>query len=93
VQDEWRRRSLFREVNERIRGIHVEFSVASDRLEVLCECGRADCLRRVEVPARVYETVRTTPGYLVSRGHELPESDAVETDDGHWFVIAPRPAT
>jgi hypothetical protein len=38
--------------------------------ELFCECGESGCMRRVEVPAKVYNELRLEIGrHLVSRGH------------------------
>jgi hypothetical protein len=64
-------RSLFREVNERIRDVNTAFHVEPSTYELICECHRCDCMTRIDVPREVYETVRTTPGrFLVASGHE-----------------------
>ena len=64
------RPTLFREVNERIRDVSIEFGAASGTYELLCECGRPDCTARVEVPVEVYEDVRQRPEVsLVAAAH------------------------
>jgi hypothetical protein len=93
MHDELRKRSLFREVNERIRGINAEFDVLGESYEVLCECGLDGCVERVEVPARVFEEVRTDGArFLVTRGHEQPEHEHVLSHNGKYAIVALRPA-
>jgi hypothetical protein len=72
------RRSLFREVNERICGVTSGFTVLSDRYDLFCECGRADCLERLVVPAEIYARARHDGRiYLVRPGHESSQEDQV----------------
>jgi hypothetical protein len=79
------RRGLFREVNEHIRRVNAGFQ----RYEVFCECARPDCAQHVEVPAEVYEQVRSAERrFVVTPGHEEPEQDRIVSDDGVYRVVA-----
>ena len=72
------RRTLFREVNERICGVASGFAVLSDRYDLFCECGRADCVERLVVPADIYARARNDGRiYLVRPGHEFSQDDQV----------------
>jgi hypothetical protein len=56
--------------------VNATFSVerSPGSIDVLCECGDADCLERVEVPLAIYEEVRQDEDYfLVTPGHENGE--------------------
>jgi hypothetical protein len=67
------RRSLFREVNNRIRGISAGFAVTDESYDVFCECGRRGCVERLAVPSDVYDRIRNDARvYLVRSGHESP---------------------
>jgi hypothetical protein len=46
--------ALYREVNERIRDIHLELA-ATERTDILCECGRDDCTTPIGLSAAEYE--------------------------------------
>jgi hypothetical protein len=64
-------RTLFREVNERIRDVNETFSLSSGSYELVCECDACSCMTRVDVPRDVYETVRMSADrFLVIAGHE-----------------------
>ena len=83
------RRSLLREVNERIRSLNAAFESVSARYDVFCECGSSDCLQRVEVPGHVYDDVRSDRHrFLVRPGHERPEHDRVLAEEWAYRVIA-----
>jgi hypothetical protein len=66
-----RKRTLFREVNERIRELSRRFGGAPSNYEFFCECTRPDCLVRIEIPGGVYdEIVADGERFLVAEGHE-----------------------
>jgi hypothetical protein len=66
-----RKRTLFREVNERIRELSRRFGGAPSNYEFFCECTRLDCVLRVEIPGGVYdEIVADGERFVVAEGHE-----------------------
>ena len=66
-----RKRTLFREVNERIRDVSRRFGFASGSYEFFCECTRQDCALRIEMPGDAYdEVVAEGQRFLVADGHE-----------------------
>ena len=79
---------LFREVNERIEGLHETFGVRPAAMTIVCECGDPQCLERIEVPMGEYEDVRAEPArFLVSPGHVIPDvEEVVEQGDGYEVV-------
>jgi hypothetical protein len=88
------RRSLFREVNERIREINAGLGSSADSSEVYCECGRLDCLERFEVPGDLYERVRRDGGlFFVKAGHEPAGEERFAAEGDTYRVIAPAPET
>jgi hypothetical protein len=79
-------RLLFREVNERLRAL-ASFATDGDAIELVCECGRADCLERLTVSLQTYDLLRRTPGYFaVVSGHAWP-GDAVVEQLGLYDVV------
>jgi hypothetical protein len=91
---ELKRRTLFREVNMRIRAISERFGVEDPSYVVLCECGAESCLRRVEVPAEVFSDVREDgQRFVVAPGHERPGGERVlETATTYSLVGIDSPA-
>jgi hypothetical protein len=84
------RRPLFREVNERIRALNTRFGVAGD-YRLLCECGRADCMDRIDVPAHVYETARQEEAvWFVAPGHERLSEERLVSDGRNFRVVTPK---
>ncbi|MGH3045538.1 MAG: hypothetical protein ACRDNC_00815 [Gaiellaceae bacterium] len=82
-----RNETLFREVNERIESVSQNFEVDGAK-EFLCECGREDCLEKVQLTRKEYEAVRAEPAYfLVLPGHERTEAErVVERHEGYLVV-------
>jgi hypothetical protein len=84
------RRSLLREVNERIREVNGGFVLLGDTpdwVDVFCECGAAGCLERVRVRSQLYEEIRTLEGhFLVASGHE--QDERVIAEDQSYRVVA-----
>jgi hypothetical protein len=80
--------ALFREVNEQIRSLSDEFSNGEGSITVICECGDADCVERLDVQLSDYERVRADSLlYLVAQGHVFPNVErVVESADGHDVV-------
>jgi hypothetical protein len=87
-----KRRALLREVNEQIRQTNGSLPGAPASYIVLCECERADCLKRLEVPADLYAEVRNDrERFLVLEGHEDDDVERVVASDG-YSVVRVRPA-
>jgi hypothetical protein len=62
--------ALFRSVNEQIESLSETFSVATDTITIVCECGDRDCVEQLEIPVRAYEDVRADPSlFIVLPGH------------------------
>jgi hypothetical protein len=81
-------RLLFREVNERLWAL-ASFAPDGDSIELVCECGRADCLERLTVSLRTYDLLRRTPGYFaVVTGHAWPRDAVVEQLDLYDVIRA-----
>jgi hypothetical protein len=83
--------ALFREVNERVRGITEGFREHLDEAQFVCECGDDLCLERVRLALRDYERVRSAPDlFVVVSGHENSGVESVvERHDG-WAVVRKR---
>jgi hypothetical protein len=83
---------LLREVNEQIRHSNGSLPGDSATYILLCECERADCLQRFEVPADLYAEVRKDgERFLVVEGHEDEDVERIVASDG-YSVVRLRPA-
>jgi hypothetical protein len=80
-----RRRTLFREVNERIE----ELTDSRDEsIQILCECSDTECLVTLELSKEDYERVRSEPTWFaIERGHEIPEIERVVGEFDGYAVV------
>jgi hypothetical protein len=86
-----KRRALLREVNEQIRRSNGSPPGDPASYILLCECERAECLQRLEVPVALYEEVRSDgERFLVVEGHEDDDVERVVASDG-YAVVRVRP--
>jgi hypothetical protein len=93
--------AVFREVNERIESLASTFQLGSEPLDLICECGDASCVQRIQMTAAEYENVRSeSHQFAVHHGHVAPEVeeivdhragyDLVRKDEGLPKLIAER---
>jgi hypothetical protein len=79
--------TLFREVNERIKDVNVEFA-ADQPADFLCECGSKDCTEPVGLSLSEYEEVRRDPThFFIVPGHELPNVERVLSQNARFAVV------
>ena len=85
--------AVFREINERIEEVHKRFALRErEPLEVVCECDRAACIRRLLVSIDVYERVRSDSAcFFVAPGHEDPSVEDVVDSGGNYVIVRKRP--
>jgi hypothetical protein len=85
--------ALFREVNERLRGVNETFGVLTDRIELVCECGDPACAERISLSVREYEQLRAGGAqFVLVPGHA--DSSDVEEVVAHgtgWEIVRKRP--
>ena len=86
--------AVFREVNERIEDLAESFDVASQPLDLVCECGDPTCVARITMTWGEYERVRSDGQlFAVAPGHETGEIERVaERRDGYDIVVKKRGA-
>ncbi|MBV9309683.1 MAG: hypothetical protein JOZ73_02565 [Solirubrobacterales bacterium] len=86
--------AVFRELNEQIKAIHTRFALqeAREPLDVVCECDRADCIKRLEVSVDVYERVRKESAcFFVAPGHEDPAVEDIVDSAGNYVIVRKHP--
>jgi hypothetical protein len=82
-----RNQELFRQVNDTIADLDL-LRGDDDVLALICECIKLGCTESVDVPVSVYATLRNErTTFLVRRGHEDPEHEAVVADHGSFLVV------
>jgi hypothetical protein len=81
--------SLFREVNERIRGLADTFLVGrDDRQRFVCECSRNGCSESVELTLEEYADVRASDvRFVVCPDHVDPEHERVVLKTERYWVV------
>jgi hypothetical protein len=70
--------AVFREVNERIEQLADAFDLKTEQLDLVCECGRADCVERISMTQAEYESLRSdSHQFAVFPGHEALDVERV----------------
>ena len=83
---------LFREVNERVEALNEAFNAVTDRVSIVCECGRIDCVDRISMTLTAYEEVRREPTtFAVVPGHEIPDVESVVAEGEGYVVVRKDP--
>jgi hypothetical protein len=77
---------LYRRVNERILEL-ADDARLTDGLFV-CECGRAECSRPLDLTPLEYESVRSNGArFVVAVGHDDPEVEVAVLRTGRYLVV------
>jgi hypothetical protein len=81
-------RSLFREVNERIRELGDRFDLTDGSVSIVCECGNGGCHGLIELGVAEYEQVRqSSTRFVVLPGHEAAGDELVVSRGGRFLVV------
>jgi hypothetical protein len=81
-----RNRTLWRQVNERIRAV-AETSVVG----LLCECARVDCTATLNMSMAEYERIRSSPvRFPIALGHDFPDVESIVEQTEHYAVVQKR---
>ena len=84
--------ALFREVNERVRGLNETFATFTDVMEVVCECGASACMERFAITPGEYEALRSNPDHFaIVPGHEIADVERIVSRCGHFDVVEKLP--
>jgi hypothetical protein len=84
-------RSVFREVNERIRDISVERWAGPDPAGFLCECRDTACVEVLSLAVTEYDTIRSVPNrFVLLDGHESPDVEAVVARNNGYVIVERR---
>ena len=82
--------AVFRQANEALVG----FQNPEQALDLMCECGRADCVAKIEMSRSEYERLRAdTTLFAVVRGHEIAEVESVVETRAGYDVVQKHPET
>jgi len=85
--------ALFREVNERLRGLNEAFGEVTHRVELVCECASPACIERITMSLPEYRELRASPtDFVVVPGHVVPtDVEEVVVRGSGWEIIRKRP--
>jgi hypothetical protein len=80
--------AVFRSVNEEIQALAERFQLADELLDLVCECGQADCAERIRMRHAEYVELREDARtFAIVPGHEAPDvEDVVARRDGYDVV-------
>jgi hypothetical protein len=82
--------AVFRQANEAVAW----FQSTEEVLDLMCECGRADCVEKVEMSRSEYERLRADPTlFAVVRGHEIAGFERVVEAREGYDVVEKHPET
>jgi hypothetical protein len=81
--------ALFREVNERISDVSVDFGTAPrEQVRFVCECTDVKCSEWLALAVGEYETIREDPTqFLVAPGHERAPVEQVVKRTDRYLVV------
>jgi hypothetical protein len=84
--------AVFREVNERIRGLTKLFHWGKpDPLDLVCECRNATCVQRIEMSLAEYKAVRADETHFaIYPSHADPDIERVISSHKGYEVVAKR---
>ena len=82
-----RNESRFRDVNESI-GRGRDRADDSGLIGFVCECGRLDCTRIIELTPAEYEAIRADSAlFAICHGHDFPDTERVVDDSDRYAVV------
>jgi hypothetical protein len=75
-------------VNERIERVSEVLQTTTEQLAILCECGNAECMERIDLPLPEYERIRADSAlFFVRPGHELSDLEDIVEQHGDYDVV------
>jgi hypothetical protein len=85
--------AVFREVNERLRGLNEAFGTITEKMEIVCECADPSCTERITMSVSEYEELRSeAEQFAVVPGHLEPtDVEEVVAHGTGWQMIRKRP--
>lgn len=83
-----RNQSLFRAVNEKLRGVNEAFSDFSDSYAIACECADTTCVETLQIPMQDYLDVREHPDrFVVLAAHIVADVERVVSSSNGYVVV------
>jgi len=82
--------ALFREVNERVEELAANFGLADEPLDLVCECGSADCADGIRLARPEYERLRSDSRlFAIVPGHDEADVEAV-VEEGRGYAVVKK---
>ena len=70
------------------------FAVTDEDVELFCECGGSGCLQLLQIPAPVFDEVRSDNGLFIAQpGHEQLGQERVTVSAQRYVVVRSRRGT
>ena len=86
--------AVFREVNERIETLADTFELTKEPLDLVCECGDANCVQRISMTRHEYEELRSNPHHFaVYPGHGFPDVETVFAERKGYMIVSKNQGT
>lgn len=83
-----RNESLFRAVNEQIKGLTDAFAVVAGSFAIACECADTSCIETLELSPEEYEAIRAEPRqFAVRPEHVYPDTEEVVRESNGFVVV------
>jgi hypothetical protein len=80
--------AVFRELNDRLEELEETFRPGRDELDLVCECGDANCSERLRVPRADYRRLRLDSRlFAVVPGHDEPDVEEVVEHHTSYEVV------
>jgi hypothetical protein len=80
---------LFRSVNEKLEDINQGFSLATQSMAAVCECGDMNCAEQIDIDLATYEDVRSDPTwFVIVPGHEVANVEEIVARHDGFDVVA-----
>jgi hypothetical protein len=80
--------AVFRAVNERIQEVANAFQLTTEPLDLICECGDAQCTERITLTREDYENLRADPHrFAVAPGHDAPDVEQVVERHSSYDIV------
>lgn len=85
-----RNEATFRRINEDIRRGR-DGDDDTTLVGFVCECGKADCARLIEMTAYEYERLRADGAcFAVVPGHEIPSAETLASRNARYAVVCKK---
>jgi 5-bromo-4-chloroindolyl phosphate hydrolysis protein len=83
-----RNQSLFRAINEKLKGINEALNEATGTFVIACECADTSCLEMLEIEPDQYEAIRANPRHFAVRpGHLYPDVEDVVGEYEAYTIV------